>query len=382
MFPNIHVWFLGITITALIQSRLFTSHFYFLILSVAWIVASAFTPSRRIFSSYVKLKHSLMFPTTTLWSSSPWMNTYSAAFEKSCQRSPYRQHHSLLWNIIRYESTGCLSEDIRTSALLANSILSQCSMEEAVIDNLSNQLDTPFFPSTQLRSLFNDVLSSNRTIATALAMDLVATALHEDSLPSLMSVLLFHKGFHALAAYRVANALQAHGRHGLARHFQSIISRVFAADIHPSCYVGPGCYFASGCDVVIGETASIGRNCVFMHGITLGGNGKESGDRHPKVGNHVFVGAHSTLLGNIRIEDGSIINPCSVVTKPVPINSRVGGVPARVISNASTPYLEEKVQLMNKMLQPVDCSEGEVELYVKLMSELNCLSKTISLLTY
>lgn len=329
----------------------------------------------------------LMRSTTRLLSSnvSPWvMSTYATAFERSCQRSPYRQHYSLLWDLIRYESASSLSEDIRTSALLANAILSQCSLEEAVIDHLSNQLDTTFFPSTQLRSLFHEVLSSNRSIANALSSDLIATALHDDSLPNLMSVLLFHKGFHALAAYRIANSLQNQDRSGLARHFQSIISRVFAADIHPSCHIGPGCYLSSGCDVVIGETASIGSHCVFMHGITLGGTGKESGDRHPKVGNQVYVGAQSTILGNIRIGDGSVVNPCSVVTKPVEPNTRVGGVPAKVISNITTPYLNHKVQFIEKLLMPTDVSNMSQndDLCCQLIGELNGLKHYISTCTH
>lgn len=326
-------------------------------------------------------------PTSTLASSissspstvvSPWvMSTYATAFEKSCQRSPYRQHYSQLWDIIRYESASSLSEDIRTSALLANAILSQCSLEEAVIDHLSNQLDTTFFPSTQLRSVFHDVLSNNRSIANALSSDLIATALHDESIPNVMSVLLFHKGFHALAAYRIANSLQNQGRFGLARHFQSIISRVFAADIHPSCHIGPGCYLSSGCDVVIGETASIGSNCLLMHGVTLGGTGKESGDRHPKVGNHVFIGAQSTVLGNIKIGDGCVINPCSVVTKPVEADTRVGGVPAKMVANTSTPYLDHKIQFLNMLLKPTDVS-GNDELCCQLIGELNGLKQYIS----
>lgn len=246
-----------------------------------------------------------------------------------------------LWEAIRYEASTMSTNDLRASTLLTNAILAQPSFEEALIDFIANQLETPLFQATQFRNIFVDVIAQNRSIARAWALDLLASAVRDRSQPNTVSVLLFNKGFHALATYRIAHTLWHTGRDGLARYLQSTASRIFASDIHPACNIGPGCYISTGSGVVIGETASLGSECCIKHGVTLGGTGKESGDRHPKLGNGVFVAAGATILGNIPVGDGSVINAGSVVTKPVAPYTRVGGVPARFISNltiSSLPY--------------------------------------------
>jgi serine O-acetyltransferase len=224
-------------------------------------------------------------------------------------------------------------QDLRATSLLTNAILSQPTFESALIDFVSNQLETPLFQGTQIRHIFEEVCAQNTSIPSAWALDLLASAVRDKSQPNTVSVLLFNRGFHSLATHRIAHTLWYTGRDGLALYFQSLASRIFASDIHPACHIGPGCYISTGSGVVIGETASLGRECCIKHGVTLGGTGKESGDRHPKLGNGVFVAAGASILGNIFIGDNSVINAGSVVTKPVLANTRVGGVPARFISN-------------------------------------------------
>ena len=225
------------------------------------------------------------------------------------------------------------AEDLIASTLLTNAILSQPTFEDALIDYVSNQLETPLVQATQIRNIFAEVCAFNESISSAWALDLIASAMRDNSQPNTASVLLFNKGFHALVTHRIARSLWAMGRDGLARYLQSLASRRFAADIHPACNIGPGCFIATGSGVVIGETTSIGSECCIMHGVTLGGTGKESGDRHPKLGSNVFLGAGATVLGNIRVGEGSIVNAGAVVTKPVLPYTRVGGVPAKLICN-------------------------------------------------
>ena len=237
-----------------------------------------------------------------------------------------------MWNLIRYEASSIAEGDMKAATIMVNSILQQPSLNDAIIDYVASQLDSPIFQATQIRNLFSELCETNPLISSTWQLDLMASAMRDDEQPNAISVLLFNKGFHSLVTYRMANALWYSQRDGLARYFQSLSSRIFGADIHPACRIGPGCVISGSTGLVIGETAVLGNDCYISHDVTLGGTGKESGDRHPKLGQAVFVGAGATILGNINIGDGAVINAGSVVTKPVDSYVRVGGVPAKFIS--------------------------------------------------
>ena len=95
--------------------------------------------------------------------------------------------------------------------------------------------------------------------------------------------------------------------------------------------IGSGVFFDHATGLVIGETAKVGDNCTILHGVTLGGTGKDAGDRHPKVGNDVLIGAGTSILGNIKIGDRSKIGAGSIVLKPIPHSATAVGAPAKVI---------------------------------------------------
>jgi serine O-acetyltransferase len=175
-----------------------------------------------------------------------------------------------IWEILRTEAKDMSTEDSRTSSLMASTLLIDNSFEQSLIDYLSNELQTPSIPATSVRNIFNEVVAYNSSISKAWILDLLATSIQDDSLPNLVSVFLCNKGYHALAAYRLCNSLWYKGQDNLARYFQSMISRVFGSDIHPACKIGPGCAISKASDVIIGETASVGRDCTFMQGVTLG----------------------------------------------------------------------------------------------------------------
>jgi serine O-acetyltransferase len=244
-------------------------------------------------------------------------------------------YDSPIWNLIRYEASSIAEGDMKAATIMVNSILQQPSLNDAIIDYVASQLDTPIFQATQIRNLFAELCDSNPLISSTWQLDLMASAMRDDEQPNAISVLLFNKGFHSLVTYRMANALWYSERDGLARYFQSLSSRIFGADIHPASKIGPGCVISGSTGIVIGETAVLGNDCYISHDVTLGGTGKESGDRHPKLGKAVFVGAGATILGNIKVGDGAVINAGSVVTKPVDSYVRVGGVPAKFISKIS-----------------------------------------------
>lgn len=261
---------------------------------------------------------------------------------KGMQPSMHHHHNSiatLLWDILQYEASLSYQLDKRTVSLVANSILVQQTFEDAIIDYVVNLLETPVFPATSLRGLFMDTLSKNESIAEAWASDLLAATIYDDFAPNTLGVLLFNKGYHALVAHRIAHTLWCTGRDGVAKLLQSLVSRTFSSDIHPASCIGPACFCSNGGQLVIGETASVGKDCYFSHGVTLGGTGKESGNRHPKLGDSVYLGPGATILGNIAIQEGSVINTGAVVTKAVAAYTRVGGVPAKPIITINTRSL-------------------------------------------
>jgi serine O-acetyltransferase len=128
------------------------------------------------------------------------------------------------------------------------------------------------------------------------------------------------------------------GRKDFALYLQSRSSAVFQVDINPAARIGKGIMLDHATGFVVGETATIGDNVSILQGVTLGGTGKSEEDRHPKIGNGVLIGAHSVVLGNIRVGDCARIGAGSVVVKEVPPRVTVAGVPARIIGEAGTPH--------------------------------------------
>jgi serine O-acetyltransferase len=153
---------------------------------------------------------------------------------------------------------------------------------------------------------------------------------------------LFFKGFHALQAYRVAHWLWKQKRNSLALFLQNRISCVFAVDIHPAARIGKGIMFDHATGIVIGETAVVEDNVSIMQSVTLGGTGKEHGDRHPKVRSGVLISAGAKVLGNIEIGECAKVGAGSVVLKDVAPRTTVAGVPAKEVSvNTCTKPAQE-----------------------------------------
>jgi serine O-acetyltransferase len=143
-------------------------------------------------------------------------------------------------------------------------------------------------------------------------------------------------------SYRVANRLWGHGRHTLAAHLQNRISEAFGVDVHPAARIGSGVLIDHGTSVVIGETAIVEDNVSLLHEVTLGGTGKETGDRHPKVRRGVLIGAGAKILGNIEVGRGAKVGAGSVVLRDVPPHTTVAGIPARGVGRCTVaePALE------------------------------------------
>jgi len=145
-----------------------------------------------------------------------------------------------------------------------------------------------------------------------------------------LEIILLYPGLHAVISHRIAHAVWKANLKILAR-LLSQISRFFTGiEIHPGAQIGHGLFIDHGMGVVIGETSIIGDNVTMFQGATLGGTGKETGKRHPTVGNNVVIGAGAKILGNILIGDNSYVGANAVVLRPVPPNTTVVGVPGRI----------------------------------------------------
>jgi serine O-acetyltransferase len=147
---------------------------------------------------------------------------------------------------------------------------------------------------------------------------------------SALEVLLLYPGLHALVFYRISHRLWEWKVPIIPRWLSQIARSFTGVEIHPGAQIGKSFFVDHGMGVVIGETAIVGDNVLLYQGVTLGGTGKETGKRHPTLGNNVVVGAGAKILGNITIGDNSYIGANAVVIKNVPSNSTVVGIPGRI----------------------------------------------------
>jgi len=167
-------------------------------------------------------------------------------------------------------------------------------------------------------------------IAVVFSEEIKATKDRDPAAKGYLQIILLYAGLHAVIAHRVAHFLWKKKLLFLARAI-SQVSRFFTGiEIHPGAQIGKGFFIDHGMGVVIGETSIIGENVTLFQGVTLGGTGKETGKRHPTIGNNIVVGTGAKVLGNITIDDNSYIGANAVVLKDIPKNSTVVGVPGHV----------------------------------------------------
>jgi serine O-acetyltransferase len=240
-----------------------------------------------------------------------------------------------LWQSIR----GGVAQQVEREPILASflhaTILNHHTLESALSFHLANKLDSPVAQALLIREVIDEALNADADIGRAARADLNAVINRDSACNSLYEPFLFFKGFHALQAHRVAHWLWQQQRRALALFLQNRISVVFGVDIHPAAQLGQGILLDHATGIVIGETAVVEDNVSIMQSVTLGGTGKVSGDRHPKVRCGVLIGAGAKILGNIEIGQCAQIASGSVVLKSVPAQKLAAGVPAKVIGDAS-----------------------------------------------
>lgn len=259
------------------------------------------------------------------------------------------------WARLQEEAELLCKQEPALSSFVYSTILNQDSLEEAICHRLAQRLTHAEVDTGQLYKTFEDIVNETPDVGEIFRADLAAVFDRDPACNRLLEPILYFKGFHALQTHRFAHELWKVGRKDFAYYLQSQSSRIFAVDIHPAAEIGRGIMFDHATGIVVGETATIGDDSSILHGVTLGGSGKVAGDRHPKIGRCVMIGAGAKILGNIKVGDCARVAAGSVVLKDVPETMTVAGVPARVVGQAGCP---EPARSMNQLLE-ADASETE-----------------------
>lgn len=295
---------------------------------------------------------------------------------------------------IRREALHALEVEPELSPLLHNTVLASGveSFEDAVASSIAYKLSSsshalhgaPIEPAT-LQQIFqtamrNECLTEGgHAMCYAVRKDVLAVLERDPACETLLEVVLFFKGFAALVVHRVARQKWNSTPHSMtALYLQSACSALFGLDIHPAATIGAGVLLDHGTGIVIGETAVIGDGCTMLHGVTLGGTGKDSGDRHPKVGQNCLIGAGTSILGNIRIGEACKIGAGSIVLRPIPDGATAVGAPAKIIGRCSesNPAKEmdralSHVALLHKSKSSSTLSSTDAETTTSTISEMD-----------
>ncbi|MEL6234234.1 MAG: serine O-acetyltransferase [Pseudomonadota bacterium] len=261
--------------------------------------------------------------------------------------------HSLdpLWQRLRSDAEAMVEHEPTMAAFAHAVVLRHASLEAALSFRLAQKLESPVMGEMVLREVIEDAYAADPSIGQAARADLLAVYDRDPACPSILHPLLYFKGFLAIQGYRIAHWLWGQERRNTAYFLQMRSSERFSVDIHPAARVGRGLMIDHAHAIVIGETAAVGDNVSMLHSVTLGGTGKEDGDRHPKVGDGVLIGAGAKVLGNIRIGNCSRIAAGSVVLSEVPACKTVAGVPARIVGEAGC---SEPSRSMNQLLRDLE----------------------------
>jgi serine O-acetyltransferase len=256
-----------------------------------------------------------------------------------------------LWSLIKKEVSDLLLQEPEMGSFYSKRILQHGDFASALSDLLSTKLAAPDFQQLALKQEFDAALRGDPAILEAVENDLLAARQRDPAARYYSTALLYFKGFQALQSWRVAHWLWQKDRQGLALYLQSRISEVFAVDIHPAARIGSGILVDHATGIVIGETSVLDDNVSIMQGVTLGGTGKECGDRHPKIRSGVLIGTGAIVIGNVTIGEGAKIAAGSVVLTHVEPHTTVAGIPAVKVGKprAAQPALD-----MNHDINQVD----------------------------
>lgn len=255
-----------------------------------------------------------------------------------------------VWARVRAEAEEVVRREPELATFIYSTILHHDTLEAAVIHRVTECLHHADVSGEMIRHSYADALEAEPAIGDMFRADIAATVDRDPATDRFLEPVLYYKGFHAIVAYRLAHWLFGKGRKDFAYYLQSRSSAVFQCDIHPAARIGRGIFLDHATGLVVGETAVIEDDVSMLHSVTLGGTGKQDGDRHPKIRRGVLIGAGAKILGNIEVGRCARVAAGSVVVKSVPNNVTVAGVPAKVVGEAGCP---EPSRAMDQMLYDV-----------------------------
>src|ERR1700688_261343 len=242
-----------------------------------------------------------------------------------------------IWDRVRTEAEDIVRREPELASFIYSTVLHHERLEDSVVHRLAERLDHSALSGDLIRQTYDEALRDQPDLGNAFRADLIAVYDRDPATSRFIDPLLYFKGFHALQTHRLAHWLYQKGRKDFAYYLQSRSSSVFQTDIHPAAPIGRGIFLDHATGLVVGETAVIEDDVSILHGVTLGGTGKDHGDRHPKIRHGVMLGAGAKIIGNIEIGHCARVAAGSVVLRSVPHNTTVAGVPAKVIGEAGCP---------------------------------------------
>lgn len=264
-------------------------------------------------------------------------------------------HCDPVWSALRTQAAELAEKEPSLASLAHATILNHEALEDALTYHLARKVGGQEVSAMLAREVFDEALAADVAIGQAVRADLSAVFERDPACHSYIQAFLYFKGFHALECHRVAHWLWREGRTPFAYFLQSRVSELFAVDIHPAARIGRGIMVDHATGIVIGETAVVEDEVSMLHGVTLGGSGKETGDRHPKIRRGVLLSAGAKVLGNIEVGENSRIGAGSVVISSVPANCTAAGVPARIMGCAGSDHPSQTMD------QRIAIPEGDVQ---------------------
>ena len=233
-----------------------------------------------------------------------------------------------IWKEIRDETKKRAEAEPVLASFFHATVLEHDSFSSTLANQLANDLSNASVQPMMLRRVIKETIDSTENMISDIADDLLATKDRDPACKYFSTPLLFYKGFRALQSHKVSHWLWNNERHTLALFIQSRASEVYGIDIHPAAKIGKGVMIDHGTGVVIGETSVVEDNVSIFQGVTLGGTGKQSGDRHPKVREGVLLSAGAKVLGNVEVGKNAKVAAGSVVLSDVKEGTTVAGIPA------------------------------------------------------
>ena len=252
-----------------------------------------------------------------------------------------------VWAALRNQASHVAATEPGLASMLHAVILSHGDITSSLAYQIARKLGDQELRAMSLREICEEAYAADPTLIESAHADLLAVFERDAACKGYLQPFLFFKGYQALQTHRVAHWLWTQGRETLAYHLQSKMSELYQLDIHPAARIGSGVFIDHGTGIVIGETATVGDDVSLLHGVTLGGTGAQRGDRHPKIGKGVLIGAGAKVLGNITVGDYAKIASGSVVLRPVPSHCTAAGVPARLVN---CPTCKEPARTMDHTL--------------------------------